>query len=124
VSLESDIFDALKGLVSNRCYPEIFPQGKLPVWPAIRYSFVSVVPAAAICGDGGDETADTAVQIDCVAETFAECRELRADVMAAMVLFDPPAMMENSFGSYDAETKTFRTTLDYTVYRSTEQASP
>jgi hypothetical protein len=119
VSLESDIFDALKGLVSNRCYPVIFPQAKLPVWPAIRYTIVAVTPTVTICGDGGDETADTAIQIDCVALTFTECRELRADVMAAMMSFYPPAIMGSSFSSYDSETKTFREQIDYVTSAST-----
>ncbi len=126
MSSEADLFTTLKTLVANRVYPETFiqPNGALPVWPAIRYGFVSIVPAIAICGDGGDETADTRVQIDVVDKTFIATRSLRSQVLQAMLNFDPPAIVQNSFSEYDAETKTFRASIDYVIYRSTAAGSP
>ena len=77
MTIEADIFTALGPLVSNRVYPVSFPlTGSLPVWPAIRYTFISITPTVTICGDGGDETADTRVQIDAVATTFSACSRL------------------------------------------------
>ncbi len=126
MSIEADLFTTLKTLVANRVYPETFiqPNGALPVWPAIRYGLVSIVPAIAICGDGGDETADTRVQIDVVDKTFIATRSLRSQVLQAMLNFDPPAIVQNSFSEYDAETKTFRASIDYVIYRSTAAGSP
>ena len=126
MSIEADLFTTLKTLVANRVYPETFiqPNGALPVWPAIRYGLVSIVPATAICGDGGDETADTRVQLDVVDKTFIATRLLRYQVMQAMLNFNPPAIVQNSFSEYDADTKTFRASIDYVIYKSTAAGSP
>ncbi len=126
MSIEADLFTTLKTLVSNRVYPETFvqPSGTLPIWPAIRYDLVSEIPVTAICGDGGDETADTRVQIDIVDKTFLAARSLRAQVMQAMLSFDPPAIVQNSFNEYDPDTKTFRSSVEYVIYKSTAAGSP
>jgi hypothetical protein len=119
VTIEASLFTALGSLVSNRVYPITFPlTGAVPVWPAIRYSFISVTPSITICGDGGDETADTRIQIDIVATTFSAVRTLRSQVMTAMLTFSPPAVFENSFSSYDEQTKTFREQIDFVIYAS------
>jgi hypothetical protein len=119
VTIEASLYTTLAPLVSNRVYPVTFPlTGAVPVWPAIRYSIISVTPSVTICGDGGDETADTRIQLDIVAQTFSAVRALRLQVMTAMLTFAPPAVFENSFSSYDAETKTFREQVDYVTYAS------
>lgn len=116
MSLETDLYAALAPLVSNRCYPVIFPlTPPNPAWPAIRYTFVSQIPAIALCGDGGDESIDSRVQLDCVAATFAAARTLRAQVLSEMQTFDPPAVLQSSLSQYDAETKTWRELLEYQV---------
>jgi hypothetical protein len=121
MSVEADLYTALSGLVGNRCYPITFPQtGTVPVWPAIRYTLISVVPAIALCGDSGDDAADTRVQLDIVASSYSAMRSLRLDVMAAMLTFAPPAILENSSDQYDAETKTYRSQVDYIVYKSAQ----
>lgn len=126
MSIEADLFSRLKTLVANRVYPLTFiqPNGALPVWPAIRYSFISVIPATTVCGDGGDETADTRVQIDAVDKTFMAMRALRMEIMLAMLTFYPPAIFENDFEEYDADTKTYRVSLDYIIYKSSTPGSP
>ena len=121
MSVETDLFTALSGLVDDRCYPIVFPQtGGVPVWPAIRYTIVSVVPAIALCGDSGDEAADTRVQLDVVASSYTAMRALRLDVLAAMQTFVPVAIFENSSDQYDSETKTYRSQVDYIIYKSAE----
>jgi hypothetical protein len=121
MSVETDLFTALSDLVDDRCYPITFPQtGGVPVWPAIRYTLVSVVPAIALCGDSGDEAADTRVQLDVVASSYSAMRALRLDVQAAMRTFVPPAIFENSSDQYDSETKTYRSQVDYIIYKSAE----
>ena len=121
MTIEADLFTKLKTLVANRVYPETFiqPNGALPVWPAIRYSFTSAVPDAAICGDSGDLAPDTRIQIDVVDRTFLATRTLSRSVMTAMETFAPPVILENGMHEYDAETKTYREILDYMIYKST-----
>lgn len=119
MSIESDLYQALRGLVSDRVYPLTFPQGlTLPVWPAIRYAFVSADAATDLCGDNGDVTADVRVQVDAVALTFKDMRALRLQVLSAMEDFDPPAIWSGDFEEFDAETKTFRCSLDFVIYPS------
>jgi hypothetical protein len=121
MSVETDLYTALSSLVSNRVYPITFPQtGAVPVWPAIRYTLISVVPAIALCGDSGDEAADTRVQLDIVDSSYSAMRALRLDVLEEMATFVPPAIFENSSDQYDAETKTYRCQIDYVVYKSAE----
>jgi hypothetical protein len=117
MTTEASLFTALKGLVGNRCYPNAFPlTPPSPTWPAIRYVFVGEVPAVALCGDSGDDDNDRRVQLDLVATTYAGVRTLRASVIAAMQAFNPPAVLQNSFGQFDAETKTHRETLEYVIH--------
>lgn len=118
MSIESDLYQALRGLVSDRVYPLAFPQLTTPVWPAIRYSFISVDPGTDICGDGGNATSDTRVQIDIVAKTFEAMRSIRLQVLTAMESFDPPAIWQGEFDDFDAETKTYRASLDFVIYPS------
>lgn len=119
MSVEADLFSTLGPLVANRCYPLAFPlTPPNPQWPAIRYTLVSTVPMIALCGDSGDEAPDTRVQLDLVAATYTAVRVLRQSAMAAMVGFSPPAILENSVDEWDAETKTFRVTLEYVIYAS------
>lgn len=114
MTFEADIFTALKSLVGNRVAPVIFPQSPVvPTWPAIRYNFIDTVPIVDIRGDGDDETAEVRVQLDVVATTYAAARALRLQVMDAMAVFDPPAILQSSSSEHDTETKTYREILDY-----------
>lgn len=120
MSVQSAIYQALRALVADRVYPSAFPQGSpTPVWPAIRYTLISIDPAAALCGtvdEGGD---DVRVQIDIVAETYAGMRSLRTQVVAALDGTDPPSSrMPGGFEAYDAETRTHRAVVEYRFYQS------
>jgi Protein of unknown function (DUF3168) len=125
MTIEADLFTALSSLVENRVYPLAFPQtgATPPVWPGIRYTLVSVVPAIALCGDSGDEAADTRVQLDVVDRTYSDMRALRLEVLEAMRTFSPPAILENTSDDYDSETKTYRCTVDYIIYKSAQLAA-
>lgn len=125
MSYESDLTTLLKPLVGNRVSPVVFPQAPaVPTWPAIRYTFISTVPVTDQCGDGDDDTAEVRVQLDVVAATFYQVRALRLLVMAAMRTFTPPAILENTTSTYDAETKTHREIMEYTFHGSTPAGSP
>lgn len=112
----------LKPLVSNRVYRNVFPQSPaLPVWPSIRYTFVSTTPNQDLCGDGGEETADYRVQIDVVMLESAGATAfstLCTAVKTAMQDFRPIWVWDSDFEEYDAETKTNRLSVDYMVYLS------
>jgi Protein of unknown function (DUF3168) len=125
VSIESQLFTALRGLVSDRVYPTEFPQpegNEPPVWPALRFSIVSSVPVEDLCGDGDDTTADVTVQVDVVATTFDAMRALRLQVMAAMRTLPTPARLSSDFAVRDAETSTHRAVMTYEVSGSSDPA--
>jgi hypothetical protein len=118
MSIEGALFTGLRTLVADRVYPLNFPQTPAPVWPAIRYTFPSFRPATALCGDSGDKSATTRVQLDIVAETYVAARALRLQVMAVMKVFEPPAVLDGGGEDPDLETKTYRIRLDYLIFAS------
>lgn len=125
MTIEADVQTALQGFVDGRCYQDTFPQvPAIPVMPAIRFTVISVVPPVDICGDGGDETADVRVQIDIVAVSVAVRRTVRAQVMAAMAVFTPPAIWDGEQRLYEPDTKAYRSSLDYLIYPSSDEDSP
>lgn len=114
MSLESQVFAALKGLVANRVYPLILPQAQAtPITPAIRYLFVSDGVITDICGDDGGETDDVRIQIDVYSVDFDTCRALRQQVIAAMKTFPVPNVREGGFDDYEPDTKLYRSSLDF-----------
>jgi hypothetical protein len=120
MSLENDLFSALKSFVGNRMRPNAFPQPPvIPTWPAIRYTVIDSIPVVDVCGDGDDETATPRVQLDIVAITYEQARSVRLQVMNAMRSFDPPAILEtSSSGGFDPVTNTHSERLDYTFHGS------
>jgi Protein of unknown function (DUF3168) len=116
---------ACKSIFNGRFYPDTFLQrdGGLPQWPAGRYTIIDAVNAETVCGTDDQTTDDTRVQIDVVANNYAERETLVEQVIAAMMNLDPPASRVNLFKTFDEDTRTYRTVLDYIFYPSTEEAS-
>lgn len=99
------------------------PRGGLPTWPAIRLVVVSSTPYPDACGDGGDAGADFRLQIDIASAASAgesAIQTLRASVMAGMAALGPEYILDGEFNDFDAETKTFRCTVDYLVHLSSD----
>lgn len=122
-SIATALVVALSPLVADRVYRNVFPQPpSAPVWPSIRYTFVSVTGTQDICGDGGEETADYRVQIDLVdleskgPTSFANLSVL---VKAALATLQPIYVWESEFEEFDLDTKTNRLAMDYLVFPST-----
>lgn len=125
--IEGVIFTALRGLVSDRCYPNTFeqpPDGRLPTWPAIRYTVISSDSEVDICGTDAVETDNTLVQLDLVAKTHGAVLSLRDYVVNAMMGLDPPAVRQGQIQTYDEVTKTHRIILDYLFSASSGGGSP
>ena len=117
----SDVMTALRPLVGNRAYTFTFPQGAS--WPAIRVSTISATPSPALDGDGGDEGADFRLQVDVVTkaddgQTAHSC--LRADVMQAIGGLGSAYQWDGQREDFEATTRTFRTSLDFVVYLSSD----
>ena len=128
MSIEDDVISRIQARVNGHAYANEFPQPPArPTWPAARVSVASIAPDVAICGDGGEETADSRVQIDLVvAESagYTALKTLKTNVMSDMVGFDPPAVWDGAQFLFDQETKTHRCILDYLLYPSSLPESP
>lgn len=119
MSVPQVVYTALRGLVSDRCWPNRFAQpDAAPVWPAIRYVVVDAAAEAGLCGTDSEDTDDVRVQIDLVASTYALMRTLKAQAIAALAATDPPCSRVSSFETYDAETRTHRAMLEYVFQQS------
>lgn len=120
MTLEADLFAALRSLVDDRVYQDTFPQSPaIPTWPSIRYTVIGGVATPDICGGGLEGTDDIRIQIDAVALSSKERNTLRVAVRNALLGFTPPAVIDaTSQSSYDSETKTFISTQDFIFYGS------
>ncbi len=99
------------------------PRGEMPTWPAIRLVVVSSTPYPDACGDGGDAGADFRLQIDIASAASAgesAIQTLRASALAGMAALGPEYILDGEQNDFDAETKTFRCTLDYLVHLSSD----
>lgn len=124
MSIEAQIFSSLKSLVSNRCYPNTFPQSPTkPTWPAIRYVRVATNINQDLIADEDDETSDIIIQIDVVGQTYASVQLLREQVIEAMKMLDPKGVWQNQFDTFDAETKTHRCILTFAFYQSSDDGA-
>lgn len=110
MSLKDDLFTALKALVSNRVYPDTFPQvSGVPYAPAIRYTLAGGTTWQDLCGDGEAETDDVRLQLDWIGRTADERETLTPLIRAAMKTLDPPCVMDGPVvTSFDSETKVYR----------------
>ncbi|MEO6709306.1 MAG: DUF3168 domain-containing protein [Planctomycetota bacterium] len=113
MSAATEIFSALASLVSSRVYPDAFPQDT--AWPAIRYTFVSAVPAATICGSGTDEVTDYRVQIDVVCKTGVQRDQIRLAVQAAMRTLPTPNVADIWATEYDETAKAYIARMDFFI---------
>jgi len=117
------IFTTLGPLVASRCYPIVFPQKPLPVWPAIRFTRVGGTIYPDACGAGDDSTDDQRFQVDIVATTLDELTDTVTGLVplarAAMALLTVPTVLQAPPAfEYDPETKTYRAVMDFICYGS------
>jgi hypothetical protein len=120
MSVADTIFTALRGLVSDRCYPKRFPQQKDAVWPAIRFTIVGGTTYEDLCGDGDEDSDDTRVQIDWAHITSDDCEALGRQIRAAMAaIADPPMRMQAPPDlDWDADAKVYRGRADWMAHPS------
>lgn len=124
MTLEESLFTTFGPLVGNRFAPVVFPQPPaVPTWPAIRCT-VSRTSIPDQCGVGDEDTGNVRVQLDVVASTFDQAKQLARQVKATAELHDPPLIIEFENSDYDEETRTFREIQQYSVHASTEPGSP
>jgi hypothetical protein len=110
--IETDIFDALKDLVANRCYPLMMPQN--PTLPAIVYSRQASTPQYRL--EGGSSLSQIRMEIDCYANTYEDAKSLASEVRSAMELAAFKGTMIFDADFYEPDVKLYRVVLDFYVW--------
>lgn len=114
MSLESDIFDTLKGLVSNKCYPDVAPAGVVPsyiVWQQVGGAAFNFLEGAVV------GKREARIQVACWATSRIAAAALARsaeDAMLASAL--NPTALGAMVGVYDEDTLRFGTLQDFSVF--------
>ena len=112
MSIEADLFNSLKTLVSNRVYPLVMPQkGTLP---AIVYARIANNAQNVL--EGGASIDQIRFQVDTYATTFAAARQLAAQVRSAMEGAGYKATLQTEQDFFEAEVNYYRVSQDYYVW--------
>jgi hypothetical protein len=114
MTLESQIFDALKGLVANRVFPDVAPDAVLPY---ITYQQVGGQAVNFTDGTIPDRS-NARIQINVWAATRLEASRIGAEaegaIRAATAL--QPTVLSARVGLYDDETKARGTMQDFDLW--------
>ena len=107
--IEQQIFDALKGLVSNRVYPLVMPQN--PTLPAIVYTIISTNAQNTLCTP--PSTIDQVlVQVDAYAETYLESKQLMNSARGALEQSSLKATLQTVQEFWENDPKIYRASAD------------
>lgn len=110
--IQNDVFDVLKALVGNRCYPA----GRAPdnvARPFIAYQTISEVPDNVLSGTG--TKSDSRIQVDVYADTYDSARTTFAAVKAAMTGAAFPCVMVNAFDLFEDDADLHRVSADFSI---------
>ena len=110
--IQNDVFDTLKGLVGNRCYPA----GRVPDGagrPFIAYQTVSEVPDNVLSGSGSKT--DSRIQVDVYADTYDAVRTAFASVKAAMLAAAFPCVLVNAIDFFEDDADLHRVSADFSI---------
>jgi hypothetical protein len=111
--IETSIFNALKALVSNRCYPLQMPEN--PTYPAIVYSRIAGAPFNVL--DASASIDQVRMQIDCYALTYDGAKTLSASVRDAMESAAFKGTLQFDIDFYEEEVKVYRVAMDFYVWQ-------
>jgi len=110
--IEITVFDLLKSLVSNRCYPLVMPQN--PTFPAIVYTRIASTPQNVLFG--GTTLDQVRMQIDIYAKTYKAAKTLAKSVRTSMETAAFSATLQTDDDSFEPETDIYRVSMDYYIY--------
>lgn len=111
--IELQLFDALKDLVGNRCYPLTMPQP--PLYPAIVYQRLATNAFNRL--EGGASIDQVRVQIDCYAPTYEAVKALASGVRSALESASFKATLQTEFDLYEPDLEIFRIIQDFYLWQ-------
>lgn len=113
MSLESDIFDTLKGLVANRCYPDVAPEGVARpyiAWQQVGGEAWNFLESAAV----GKRNAR--IQVACWADTRVAAAALaRSSEDALIASAMKPTVIGAMTADYEEDTGRYGTKQDFSI---------
>jgi hypothetical protein len=112
MTIESQIFDALKSLVNNKVYPIVIPQKA--TMPAVVYNRIATNAQNVLAG--GATIDQIRFQVDTYATTFAAARTLAAQVRLAMEGAIFKATLQSELDFFEDEINYYRISQDYYVW--------
>lgn len=114
MSLESQIFTALKGLVSDRVFPDVAPDEALPY---ITYQQVGGEPINFTDGTVPDRS-NARIQVNVWAATRLSASQIGADVESAIRALAAlqPTVLSARMAMYDPDTKARGTMQDFSLW--------
>jgi hypothetical protein len=107
--IEEEVFDALRNLVNDRCYPMQIPQNA-PT-PAIAFSRVASTPQNRL--EGGASIDQVRIQVDLYETTYKKAKELAALVRAAMEGASFKGTLQSDEDFYEPDVKYYRVSMDF-----------
>lgn len=110
--IEETIFNTLKTLVSNRCYPMVMPQN--PTLPAIVYTRVASSPQNVL--EGGSTIDQIRVQVDSYATTYSAAKSLAVSIRSAMETATFKGTLQTDQDFFEPDVKHYRITQDFYVW--------
>lgn len=109
--IQHQLFNALKPLVSGRCFYEVIPDTNRD-FPVIVYQFPTISPNSALAdGDLDDFT----VQIDIYSPNSEDIFTLRNQIFTALEENFDFAERGNDFSDYEPDTKLHRRVITYQI---------
>ncbi|MCK3656234.1 hypothetical protein A4G19_15625 [Pasteurellaceae bacterium Macca] len=109
--IQQQLFNALKQLVSGRCFYEVIPDTN-QTYPVIVYQFPTILPNSAL--EDGDLD-DFTVQIDIYSPNPDDIFALRKQIFTALAENFDFAERENDFSDYEPDTKLHRRVITYQI---------
>jgi hypothetical protein len=111
MSLEADIFNALKGLVANRCYPDVAQAGAARpyiVWQQVGGAAFNFVDGSA------PSKRQARIQVACWADSRLSANDLARSAESALISSLKGYVMGALVADYDEETRLYGARQDFT----------
>lgn len=110
--IETEIFDTLKDLVGERCYPLTMPQS--PTYPAIVYARQASTPQYRL--EGGASLTQVRMEVSCFARTYDEVKSLADDARLAMEGAGFKGTLIFDMDVYEPDVKLYQVMMDFYVW--------
>lgn len=116
MSLQTDLFTLLQGLVSDRVYPS---GTAATTTPYITYQRITAIEQTSLDTNGGTGNLyNTIMQIDVWASSYGAAQTLAESVKTALKGWSNQNVVQSELDEYEQDTKLHRVLLDVSIWHS------